>query len=101
MDVSLEGDLDESNLQLVLCEGECFDENVVGTTPLRTLLPQSPTRIASDWVLKKVEELQACVGLSCDGFEEQYKALLVAIEAGCSLALKLASKKERKLRRLK
>lgn len=24
-----------------------------------------------DWVLKKVEELQAYVGISCDGFEEK------------------------------
>lgn len=40
------------------------------------------------------------MGISCVGFEEQFKALLVAIEVGRSSALKLASKKERELRRL-
>lgn len=40
------------------------------------------------------------MGISCDGFEEQFKALIIAIESGHSLALKSASKKERELRRL-
>lgn len=40
------------------------------------------------------------MGISCDGFVEQFKAL-VAIEPGPLLALKSTSNKERGLRRLK
>jgi hypothetical protein len=32
----------------------------------------------SDWVLQKVKD---CVGISCEGFEEENKALFTAIEA--------------------
>lgn len=48
-----------------------------------------------------MEELQACVGISYEGYEEQIKALLVAIEARWSTALKSAVKKDRELKRLK
>lgn len=41
------------------------------------------------------------MGISCDGFEEQFKALLVAIKLGRSSALKSTSKKEREIRRFK
>lgn len=70
-----------------------------GPTPLRALLPHTPIRTESDWVLKNFEELQACVGISFAGYEEKFKAL-VAIEAGHSLVLKLASKKGRELKKL-
>lgn len=43
---------------------------------------------ASDWVLRKVEELKYCVSITCKGYEDQFKALLIAIKAGQpSLAL--------------
>lgn len=47
-----------------------------------------------------MEELQECVGISCKGFEEQFKALLVAIDAGRSMVSKSAAKKEREFKRL-
>lgn len=40
------------------------------------------------------------MGIYCEGFEEQFKALLVAIEAGRSTALKSTIKKERELKQL-
>lgn len=79
--------LGEPNFQLVLFEGEYVNENVDSLIPLQILPPQLSTNSTSDWVLNKVEELQACLGLFYDGFEEQFKAL-VAIEACCSLSLK-------------
>lgn len=47
-----------------------------------------------------MEEIKACVGISCEGFEEQFKALLVAIEADRTLAMKSAVKVDRELKRL-
>lgn len=41
------------------------------------------------------------MGMSCDRFEDQFKALFVAIEACHFLAFKSASKKDRELRRSK
>ncbi|KAG6652954.1 hypothetical protein CIPAW_05G041700 [Carya illinoinensis] len=55
---------------------------------------------SSDWVLRKVEEIRDCVGISCEGFEEQFRALLIAIEAGQPALAKSAAKKERELKRL-
>lgn len=55
----------------------------------------SSSSTISDWVLKQVEDIQSSVGISDDGFEEQFKALLIAIKSGHSPALKQASKKER------
>ncbi|KAF5466945.1 hypothetical protein F2P56_016823 [Juglans regia] len=50
----------------------------VEPTPIRMIFPN----VSDDWVLKKVEELQSCMGISCKGYEEQFKALIIAIEAG-------------------
>lgn len=78
---------------LVLCEGDCFDG-----APLCTFLPSpNSSNFASEWVLKKVEKIQACLGITCDGFEEQLKTLLLAIEYGHSSALKFASKRDMEL----
>lgn len=33
-----------------------------------------------DWVIHKVKEIQHCARLSRDGFEDQFLALLIAIE---------------------
>lgn len=55
---------------------------------------------SSYWVLRKVDEIKDCVGISCDGFEELFSALLIAIEAGQSSLARSASKRERELKRL-
>lgn len=69
--------------------------------PLCTISPKLAFRLTSDWVLKKVEEVQECLGISCVGFEEQLKALLIAIEARRSKALKSTVKRDRELNCLK
>ncbi|KAF5467994.1 hypothetical protein F2P56_012192 [Juglans regia] len=38
--------------------------------------------LPTDWVVKKVEELQSCVGISCEGYADQFRAQLIAIEVG-------------------
>lgn len=86
-----------SNVQLVSCEGDCADWSNDDQIPISAL---PPSCVVSDWILKKVEEIHACVGISCNGFEEQFNALLKTIESGCSSVLKSNSKKERELRRL-
>lgn len=53
----------------------------------------------SDWVLRKVKEIQYCVGMECIGYEEQFMALFIAIEADHSQSKKLGSKKQRELKR--
>lgn len=35
-----------------------------------------------DWVMNKVQEIQRCVGIECEGFEGKFMALLTAIEVG-------------------
>jgi hypothetical protein len=47
----------------------------------------------SDWVLQRVMEIYRVVGLSCEGYEEQFMALLTAIELGhCHKDLASSSK---------
>ncbi|KAG6703730.1 hypothetical protein I3842_07G100400 [Carya illinoinensis] len=53
-----------------------------------------------DWVLRKVKEIRNCVGISCDGFEEQFRALRIAIKVGQFALARSTSKKERELKRL-
>lgn len=53
---------------------------------------------ASNWVLRKVEELKDCVGITCEGNEDQFRALLIAIEAGQPSLAKSAVRKERELK---
>lgn len=36
----------------------------------------------SDWVIRKAIEINYCVGMTCEGFEDEFLALLTAIEAG-------------------
>lgn len=36
----------------------------------------------SNWVFHMVKDIQKCVGMECEGFEEQFMALLTTIEAG-------------------
>lgn len=91
-----------SNLQLVLCEGDYSVGKEDDPIPPCAPPPcHTSSCVVSDWVLKKVGEIQACVEISCDGFEEQFKALLIAIESRLSLALKSASKIERELKKIR
>lgn len=48
-------------------------------TPLFSLHPSNCLDV---WVLHKAKEIQQCVGIVCDGFENQFIVLLEAIEAG-------------------
>lgn len=66
--------------------------------PLSCLFPDQSN--ASDWVFKTVKDIQEIVGLKCEGYEEQFMALLTAIEAGHQQQKKIGSKKQRELRRL-
>ncbi|XP_035543339.1 uncharacterized protein LOC118347632 [Juglans regia] len=66
-------------------------------TPLCTLPPSDYRSYSTHWIFKKVEELQKIFGVSFGGYEEQFMALLVAIEASRS---KSASKQDRELKRL-
>lgn len=67
-------------------------------TLLCTLLPRSNYGSSSSkWVFKKVEEIQEVIEISFGGYEEQFKALLVALEASHS---KSASKRDRELKKL-
>lgn len=54
---------------------------------------------AFNWVLHKVKEIWHCVGIESVGFEEQFMALLTAIEVGHTQLKKSDSKKQRKLKR--
>ncbi|KAF5472286.1 hypothetical protein F2P56_009019 [Juglans regia] len=90
-----EASIEGINMQLGFCEGDCMDNREA--EPLRMLPPSPNSDIIPDWVLKKVDELQLCTGVSCTGFEEQFWALIIAIEES---RLKSATKRERELKRL-
>lgn len=47
-----------------------------------------------------MEEIKECVGTSCDSYEGQFRALLIAIEAGQPSKAKSTLKKERELKHL-
>lgn len=47
-----------------------------------------------------MKEIQKCVGIECEGFEEPFMALLTAIKAGHAQIKKLGSKKQMELKRL-
>ncbi|KAF5449121.1 hypothetical protein F2P56_029600 [Juglans regia] len=83
---------------LALFSSDSIGEEGASLTPLCTLPPSSKYgSCPSNWVFKKVEEIQAVIGISFGGYEEQFKALLIALEASHS---KSASKQDRELRRL-
>lgn len=50
---------------------------------------------------KNVEDLHECLEISCVGYEEQLKALLIAIETKRSIDVKSAIKRDRELKHLK
>lgn len=51
-------------------------------------------------MIRKIDEIKECVEISCKEYEKQFKALLIAIEAGQPSLARFASKKERELKRL-
>lgn len=55
---------------------------------------------ASDWVFQMVKDLHHWIGMECVGYEEQFMALLTAIEVGHTQSKKSGSKKRRELKRL-
>lgn len=70
-------------------------------SPICSLPPPLPwVALHSNWVLQKVDGIHDYVGISCEGFEEQFKALLIAIEAEQPFLARSSSKKERELKRL-
>lgn len=50
--------------------------------------------------MRKVEELKDCVGITCDGFGKQFKALIITIEVGQPSLTKSIARKERELKKL-
>ncbi|KAF5443230.1 hypothetical protein F2P56_035805 [Juglans regia] len=93
------GELDSvCGSELALFSPVSTGEEGVILTPLCTLPPSSTYgSCSSNWVFKKVEEIQDVIGISFGGYEEQFKALLIAIEASHS---KSATKRDRELKRL-
>ncbi|XP_042972976.1 uncharacterized protein LOC122304776 [Carya illinoinensis] len=52
-------------------------------SPIFSLLPTHHwVGFHSNWVLHNVDEIRDYIGISCKGFEEQFKALLTTIEEG-------------------
>lgn len=74
------------NLQLVYREEEVDPDLLCTSSPLPVTGGSS-----SDGVIQKVKEIQDCVEISCEGFEEQFMALLISIEAGHSFSPKFVS----------
>lgn len=100
-------ELMEGNISRVPCsqivvsglEGSVSEtEDDSAPSPLCSLPPILDWNSAAlNWVLIKVKELKECVGISCSGYEEKFKALLIAIEAGqLSLAKSIAGKERTK-----
>lgn len=54
----------------------------------------------SSWVLLKDKEIQQFVGMGCERFEDQFLALLTAIESSHANHRKFAIRKQRELKRL-
>ncbi|KAG6711271.1 hypothetical protein I3842_05G044200 [Carya illinoinensis] len=77
---------------------EQMEFRIQNPIPLNCLFPDQSN--ASDWVFNTVKDIQEIVGLKCEGYEEQFMALLTAIEAGHQQHKKLDSKKQRELKRL-
>lgn len=86
---------------LVELEGGVFEFDEDFTPSLLCSMPLALewNTSASDWVMRKVEELKECVNIYCGGYEEQFKALLIAIEAGQPSLAKSVVRKERELKK--
>ncbi|KAG6663984.1 hypothetical protein CIPAW_02G059900 [Carya illinoinensis] len=76
-------------------EGDVMGNVGDDPSPLCSLPPALPwSDLQTDWVLKKVEDIWHCTGISCVGFEDQLRALFTAIAAEQSHHLRSASKRE-------
>lgn len=73
-EVEREGSLILFQPSIISLEGEEFSGKE--SFPISILPPLPP-----NWVMKKVNELQNCLGISCKAYADQFKALLTAIEA--------------------
>ncbi|KAG6684306.1 hypothetical protein I3842_12G056500 [Carya illinoinensis] len=81
----------------VILEGQ-KDFRIQNPIPLNCMYPDPSS--ASDWVFQTVNDIKDMVGLKCEGYEEQFMALLTAIEVGHQQQRKTGSKKQRELNRL-
>ncbi|KAG6706344.1 hypothetical protein I3842_07G219300 [Carya illinoinensis] len=102
-----EGSLYGSDLQLVCKEfgadALATDLYVPGDTPspLCSLPPTEPSADPQvDWIFQKIKDMSHFLGMSCEGYEDQLQALLIAIKSGQPLLARLAMKKDRELKRL-
>lgn len=87
-----------SGSELALFSPASTGEEGAILTPLCTLPPSSTYgSCSSNWAFKKVEEIQDVIGISFEGYEEQFKALLIALETSHS---KSTTKRDRELKRL-
>lgn len=66
--------------------------------PLNFMFPDKSN--ISDWVLHMVKDIQQVVGLKCEGYEEQFWALLTTIKVRHQQQRKVGSKKQCELNRL-
>lgn len=88
--------------QITVANGVCLEcqdhqwREGFDPVPLHSLPPNADLDLKfSSWFIKKVKEIEECVGNSCEGFEEQFQALLIAIESNRLSATKSASKRDR------
>ncbi|KAG2678839.1 hypothetical protein I3760_11G022800 [Carya illinoinensis] len=98
MDISLVP-MNGDNVGFSKCKGEkeVGDQHVL----FCSLLPSwSKPGLSSELVLQKVKEIHDCVGNSCECFEDQFRALLIAIEYDHSHLSRSASKRNWELKRL-
>lgn len=88
----------ELGASLNVLEDSGVEPNPIYSLPLASIW----AGLHSDRVLlQKVDEIRNCIGIACEGFEDQFKALFIAIEAADQpLEARSASKKERELKRL-
>ncbi|XP_042952731.1 uncharacterized protein LOC122289632 isoform X1 [Carya illinoinensis] len=102
-----EGPLYGFDLQLV-CKGFgadalATDLYVLGDTPspLCSLPPTEPSADPHvDWIFQKVKDMSYCLGMSCEGYEDQLQALLITIKSGQPLLARSSMKKDRELKKL-
>lgn len=66
---------------LVVYDTVKMEEQWDQPTPLFLLHPNCDcSSQVSDWVIFKAKEMQTCIGIRCDGFEDQYITLFASIE---------------------
>lgn len=76
----MEDDMLFCNLQLVTSEAGMDPKVLCTLSPLPSMVG-----FPLDWVILKAKAILVCVVISSYGFGDQFRALLIAIEAGCIL----------------